>query len=361
LLFLVFFSQHNFEIFNAVMNALILEDYNHLVYKNFPEPVLTAEDVLVRIRACGICGSDVHGFDGSTGRRIPPLIMGHEASGVIAEVGSNVEKFKPGDRVTFDSTIYCGTCFYCRRGEINLCDHRRVLGVSCDEYRQHGAFAEYAAVPQHIIYPLPAGISFEQSAMVEPCSVAFHAVQVTPLSINATAVVVGAGIIGLLVIQTLRAAGCGQIIAVDLDPEKLELARQLGADIGLNPAEEDAVSMIKKMTGNRGADMAFDAVGLNASLSTALNSIRKGGDLTLIGNLSSEVKLALQAVVTGEVTLHGSCASRGEYPACLDMIARGTINVDALISTVAPLAEGARWFERLYQKEKGLLKVMLTP
>ena len=343
------------------MRALILEEYNHLVYKNFAEPVLTAEDVLVQIKACGICGSDVHGLDGSTGRRIPPLIMGHEASGVIAEVGSNVEKYKPGDRVTFDSTIYCGTCFYCRRGEINLCDRRRVLGVSCDEYRQQGALAEYVAVPQHIVYPLPAGISFEQSALVEPCSVAFHAVQLTPLALNASAVVVGAGIIGLLVIQSLRAAGCGQIIAVDLDSERLALARQLGADIGLNPDEKEAVSAIKKMTGARGADMAFDAVGLEASLGTALSSVRKGGQLTLIGNLSPEVKLALQSVVTGEITLHGSCASRGEYPACLDMIARGKINVDSLISAVAPLSEGARWFERLYQKEKGLLKVILTP
>ena len=343
------------------MKALILDGYKHLVYKNFPEPVLTADDVLVRIKACGICGSDVHGWDGSTGRRIPPLVMGHEASGVVAEVGSNVKKYKPGERVTFDSTIYCGTCFFCSRGQINLCDHRRVLGVSCDEYRQHGALAEYVAVPQHIIYAVPAGISFEQSAMAEPCSVAFHAVQMTPLTINDTAVVVGAGIIGLLMVQTLRVAGCGQIIAVDPEPEKLVLARQLGADTGLNPDEEDAVSAIKKMTGNQGADIVFDAVGLNASLGTALHSVRKGGHLTLIGNLAPEVKLALQDVVTSEVTLHGSCASRGEYPACLDMIARGAINVDGLISAVAPLSEGARWFERLYRREKGLLKVILTP
>jgi len=343
------------------MKALVLEEYNKLVYKDMPDPRAGPDEVLVQIKAGGICGSDVHGMDGSTGRRIPPLIMGHEAAGVIAGVGSNVQKYHPGQRVTFDSTVYCGTCFFCRRGDINLCDHRRVLGVSCDDYRQHGTFAEYVAVPERIIYPLPEKISFEQSAMVEPCSVAFHAVDITTRALNDNAVVVGAGIIGLLVIQTLRASGCGQIIAVDLESQRLELARQLGADVGLNPDGADVAAEIKKMTGKRGAAMAFDAVGINASLQTALNCLRKGGALTLIGNLNPQVDLALQTVVTGEINVQGSCASRGDYPACLDMIARGAIDVDALISASAPLADGAQWFERLYAKEKGLIKVVLNP
>ena len=128
------------------------------------------------MRACGICGSDVHGMDGSTGRRIPPLIMGHEAAGEIAEVGAGVSGWKPGDRVTFDSTIYCGRCWHCLRGEVNLCDERRVLGVSCAEYRRDGAFAEFVAVPERILYRLPDDLSFEQAAMVEAVSVAVHAV-----------------------------------------------------------------------------------------------------------------------------------------------------------------------------------------
>jgi len=343
------------------MKALVLEEYNRLVFKEMPDPPFGQDEVLIRVKAAGICGSDVHGMDGSTGRRIPPLIMGHEASGVIAEAGSNVRQYKPGQRVTFDSTVYCGICFYCRRGEVNLCDQRRVLGVSCADYRQHGTFAEYVVVPRHIVYPLPDKIGFEQSAMVEPCSVAFHAVSITPLSLNDTAVVVGAGIIGLLVIQALRISGAGQIIAVDLEPARLALARQLGADEVLNAKDDDPVSAIKKITGNRGADAAFDAVGLNASLKTALGSLRKGGALTLIGNLNSEVALALQTVVTGEITLRGSCASRGDYPACLAMVARGAVKVDPLISATAPLSEGAQWFQRLYEKEPGLIKVILHP
>ena len=343
------------------MKALVLEEYNRLAFKEMPDPQFGPDDVLIRVKAAGICGSDVHGMDGSTGRRIPPLIMGHEASGVIAAAGSNAGHYEPGRRVTFDSTVYCGICSYCRRGDVNLCDQRRVLGVSCADYRQHGTFAEYVAVPRHIVYPLPDKITFEQSAMVEPCSVAFHAVAITPLSLNDTAVVVGAGIIGLLVIQTLRISGAGRIIAVDLEPGRLALARRLGADEVLHANDGDPVSAIRKITGNRGADAAFDAVGLNASLKTALGSLRKGGALTLIGNLNSEVALALQTVVTGEITLRGSCASRGDYPACLAMIARGAVKVDPLISATAALADGARWFQRLYEKEPGLIKVILHP
>ncbi|MGD8520294.1 MAG: galactitol-1-phosphate 5-dehydrogenase [Desulfobacterales bacterium] len=343
------------------MKALVLKEYNQLVYADVARPTMGPDDVLIEVKACGICGSDVHGMDGSTGRRIPPIVMGHEAAGIVAEVGSNVKNIQPGEHVTFDSTVYCGSCFYCLRGKINLCDQRRVLGVSCDEYSQNGALAEYVAVPQHILYRLPEGVSFEHAAMVEPCSIAFHAVNRTPTSLNITAIVVGAGMIGLLVIQTLRAVGCGKIIAVDIEPEKLELSRQFGADITVNSSAVEAVSEIQKLTHQRGADVVIEAVGITDSMKTALASVRKGGAVTVIGNLSPHVELPLQRLVAGEITLYGSCASQGDYPACLDMIARGAINVGPLISSIAPLSEGASWFQRLYQKEKGLLKVILVP
>jgi len=343
------------------MKALILKDYNHFEYEDVPDPQISPNEVLIWVKACGICGSDVHGMDGSTGRRIPPLIMGHEASGIIEETGSDVNDFTAGDRVTFDSTIYCGTCHFCRRGMINLCDNRRVLGVSCDEYRQHGAFAEYVAVPRHILYPLPKGLSFEHASMVEPLSVAFHAVARTPVSLNDTAVVVGTGMIGLLTIQALRAAGCGTIIAVDIDDDRLELAKKLGADTGLNSGKNNVIREIMKLTDNRGADLAFEIVGITPVCTTAVDALRKGGFLILIGNLSPVVEMPLQKIVSREITLYGSCASRGEYPACLDMMAREAVRVDPLISATAPLADGVSWFKRLYDREPGLMKVILKP
>jgi L-iditol 2-dehydrogenase len=341
------------------MNALVLEERMRLALRQAPDPRPGTGEVLVRIRACGICGSDVHGMDGSTGRRIPPIIMGHEASGIIQAVGAEVVGWAPGDRVTFDSTIYCGECWYCARGRINLCDRRRVLGVSCADYRQDGAFAEYVAVPSRILYRLPEGLSFERAAMVEALSVALHAVRITPVGPGDTAVVVGAGMIGLLAVQALRSAGC-TVVAIDVEEGRCEKARLLGADRALL-AGPDATREVRSMTGGRGADAAFEVVGSSAALATALASLRKGGSLTLVGNLAPVVDLGLQAAVTGEITIRGSCASCWEYPACLSMIARNTVNVDALISAVAPLAEGPRWFKRLYEKEKGLMKVILVP
>ena len=289
------------------------------------------------MKACGICGSDVHGMDGSTGRRRPPIIMGHEAAGVIAAVGPSVTDWKIGDRVTFDSTIYCGTCReFCRQGRINLCDNRRVLGVSCDDYRQHGAFGEYVAVPKHILYRLPDGLSFGHAAMVEAVSIAIHALQRTPVQLNDTAVVVGAGMIGLLVIQAARAAGCGRIIAVDTEEKRLVLAEALGATDSVCVSNLDTSSAVAKtvlsLTGSRGADVVFEVVGIEATVTAALNCVRKGGRVTLIGNLSPTVAFPLQAVVTREIALTGSCASSGEYPACLAMIALGAIKVNPLIA-----------------------------
>jgi len=343
------------------MKALVLVESNRFSYSEMPLPEIGVEEVLIAVKACGICGSDVHGMDGSSGRRIPPLIMGHEASGVIEKLGAKVTGWEIGDRVTFDSTVYCGECYFCRRGEINLCDDRQVLGVSCEDYRRQGAFAEYVAVPQHILYRLPETISFEQAAMVEPLSVAVHAVERTSISSNDTAVVVGAGMIGLLVVQALRAAGCGQVIAVDIDSQRLELADKLGAEVGLNSETDDVVGEVLQRTNDRGANVAFEVVGISATMQTALASLRKGGSLTLVGNIAPEVTLPLQAVVTREMTLTGSCASQGEYPACLELMARGTIDVDTLMSAIAPLADGAEWFKRLYEKQEDLMKVILRP
>ncbi|MHC5034207.1 MAG: zinc-dependent alcohol dehydrogenase [Planctomycetota bacterium] len=343
------------------MKALVLKEYNQLAYEDVPEPEAGPDDVLIQVKACGICGSDVHGLDGSTGRRIPPVIMGHEASGVIARAGTNASEFAEGDRVTFDSNIFCGSCEFCRAGQTNLCDDRRVLGVSCDEYRQDGAFAEFVAVPQHILYGLPEGITFEQASTVEPLSVAYHGVSRLPLSGDDTAVVVGAGMIGLMAMQALRAAGCARVVAVDLAKDRLEMARELGADGVLSPEDCDVAAEVREMTDGQGADVAVEAVGVTPAVQTAVNCLKKGGALALIGNVSPTVDLPLQTVVTREISLHGSYCSTGDYPVCLDLIVSGRVNVDAVISAVAPLAEGASWFERLYNREPGLMKVILAP
>jgi len=341
------------------MKALLLTKPCELHYTDAPEPEIGDGDVLVRVAACGICGSDVHGYDGSSGRRIPPLIMGHEAAGIVERVGSAVQNVKPGDRVTFDSTVFCGECDYCKSGRVNLCEQRMVLGVSCGDYRRHGAFAEFVAVPQHIIYKLPDSLPLEHAAMIEAVSIAVHAVSRVSLKQSDCALVIGSGMIGLLVIQVLRHAGCKRIIAVDQQPERLALARQLGAHETIDASTENVGERIANLTG--GVDVAFEAVGSEATINTAIASLRKGGHLVLIGNLAPRVEVPLQAIVTRELTLHGSCASAGEYPRCIELMASGAIDVGPLISATVPLSEGAMWFDKLYNREPGLMKVLLQP
>ena len=159
------------------MKALVLTEYKNLELQDFPKPEVSDHEVLIQVEAVGICGSDIHGYDGSTGRRIPPLVMGHEAAGTVVQVGAKVEGLKPGQAVALDSTVWCGQCEPCQKGRLNLCDNRQVLGVSCDDYRRHGAFAQWVSVPAHIAYPIPEGVSFDEAALAEAVSVALHAVR----------------------------------------------------------------------------------------------------------------------------------------------------------------------------------------
>lgn len=343
------------------MKALVLTAYNKLEYMDMPDPEINPDEVLVEVRACGICGSDVHGLDGSTGRRIPPLIMGHEASGVIIGTGSGVTRWQTGDRVTFDSTVYPLDDWHTLQGRYNLSDNREVLGVSPGTYRRHGAFAQYLAVPQHILYRIPDNVSFVQAAMVEPVAVALHALSLSGIQVGESVLVAGAGMIGLCLIQSVAASGASPVMVADISDQKLALARELGADVTFNPQSGSITAKVAELTSGRGADVAFEAVGISETVGMAIELVRKGGRVVLVGNLSAKIEFPLQSVVTREINVRGSCAIRGEYESALRLISNGKICVDPLISAVAPLSEGAEWFSRLYAREPGLNKVILVP
>jgi L-iditol 2-dehydrogenase len=217
------------------------------------------------------------------------------------------------------------------------------------------------ALPQYIVYRLPDTVSFEQAAMIEAVSIAVHAARRTPLKLGASVVVVGAGMIGQLVIQISRQSGCGQLIAIDLHDSRLQMAMRFGADLAIRADAPDLQAQILSRTNGRGADVAFEVAGTEVSFNAAVASLRKGGTLTLIGNLSPKVEMPLQQIVTREITLYGSCASSGEYPACIELLARGKVDVLPLMSACAALEEGPMWFERLYRQEAGLMKVILKP
>lgn len=343
------------------MKALLLSEYSRLDIVDVPMPRPGVGEVLVKVQACGICGSDVHGYDGSSGRRIPPLIMGHEAAGTIASTGPGVSDLREGQAVTFDSTVYCGECEYCRRGDVNLCLKREVLGVSTPDFKRQGAFAEYVVLPRRIVHTLPDNFDFVQAAMVEPLSVALHAVKLSNLPENGSALVIGAGMIGLLVVQALKHAGCTNILVSDIDDSRLALAKELGATHTVNAKSSDAVAEVQRHTHGMGVDVALEAVGSTPTVKTAIESVRRGGTVTLIGNIAPTVEIPLQIVVSRQLRLQGTAASAGEYPECIDLLARGEINLNPLISMIAPLEQGPQWFDRLHAREANLMKVILTP
>jgi L-iditol 2-dehydrogenase len=344
-----------------MMKALVLAQYSNLQIDNVPIPVPSPDELLIRVAACGICGSDVHGYDGSTGRRIPPIIMGHEAAGVVEAIGSEVTGFSIGDRVTFDSTVYCGTCNFCIAGEVNLCNNRQVIGVSCGEYSRSGAFAEFLVIPARIAYHLPEALSFPEAAMLEAVSVALHGVAVSQMIGEETVLVIGAGMIGLLLLQAARAAGASRVFITDVDATRLRLARDLSADQTILGSGPNLIEQILLLTNGTGVDIVLEAVGRDETIAAGIDCVRKGGTVTLVGNISPQVTIPLQKVVSRQIRLQGSCASAGEYPEAMRLIAEGKIKVAPLITAVSSIDEGPSWFERLHSREPNLMKVILDP
>jgi threonine dehydrogenase-like Zn-dependent dehydrogenase len=329
--------------------------------REVPVPQPTEDEVLVRVKAVGICGSDVHGYTGTTGRRIPPIIMGHEASGVVESVGRNVTNVAVGDRVTFDSTVYCNQCPACRVGRVNLCQSRKIIGVSTPTFRAEGAMAEYVVVPSWIIHKLPAAVSFEEAAMIEPAGVGMHAARITPIEPHDVVLVIGAGQIGLLTMQGARIKGAGTLVVMDVKEDRLTFAKTLGADVTINSAAGDPAEALQRAIGRPDADVVFEAVGLEATVALGIHLTKLGGHLTLIGNVTPKIQVNLQEIISREVTIRGSAAIAGEYPACLNYIAQRRLQVKPLISRIVPLSQGQASFDALHHGEAGLMKILLRP
>ena len=348
------------------MQALVLENARDLHLRDIPEPAVGPLDVLIKVKACGICGSDVHGYDGATGRRIPPLVMGHEAAGVVAKIGAEVHSFRIGDRVTFDSTISCGKCLFCSKGDVNLCDNRhgsRRLLQATTAPRRRG-FAEYVFLfpnTSSMVYPTRFHLRKRRSSRRS------QLLCMPRKSPAASSPAIQAVVIrrrhesDSWLSRRFQVYGCSKIIAVDLEESKLALARSLGADETMLATDPDLSAKLKASTEGRGPDIAVEVVGIQKSILTAIENVRRGGTVTLVGNLAPVVEIPLQTVVTRQLKLQGSCASAGEYRECIHLMDTGAINVDPLISALAPLSEGAEWFNRLYAREPGLMKVILQP
>jgi len=287
--------------------------------------------------------------------------MGHEAAGVVAQTGKNVTDFSAGDRVCFDSTVYCNQCPACKEGLLNRCATRQVLGVSVPEFKRHGAFAEFVAVPHWIVAKLPADMSFVQAALLEPASIGTHAANRPSITDNDTVLVIGAGTIGLFILQAAKLRGAKKTIACDINGFRLDLAKQIGADECIDPHKIALTNAVHGQTNGLGADVTFEAVGFAETFHQAVSATKTGGTLVAVGNVAKEIEFNLQELVSRELTFTGSYASAGEFRTCIDLIASGRINVAPLVSEVRPLEEGPAAFKRLLKAEENLLKIVLEP
>jgi L-iditol 2-dehydrogenase len=243
---------------------------------------------------------------------------------------------------------------------------RQVLGVSCGTYRRHGCFAEYVVVPQHAVYVIPDSLTFVQASLLEPLTIALHALRLGGSGAHTnSAVVVGCGTIGLTLISALAAKGCRAIAAIDIDASRLATAKKHGATIGFSGNDSDVaagvVAWAKQHGSGDGADLVVEAVGTTAAVQIAIDSAARGATVVLVGNVSPRIEFALQTVVTRQLRILGSCSSAGCYPEAIELVASGRVDLDHLVSRVAPLSEGAEWFRRLVQREDGLVKVVLEP
>ena len=338
------------------MRALVYENPYEMPLREIEPPVAGPDDVIVTVQAAGVCGSDVHGFTGRTGRRMPGIVMGHEFTGVVSDTGRNVAEYAPGDRVVVQPLTTCGTCEMCRAGQPNVCVSRTMIGM-----HTHGAYAEAVRVPVRQLYRLPDNVSWETGAMVEPLAVALHAVNRTPFNLMDTVVIVGAGTIGLLTLLAARIKGAGRVIVTDLSPHRLELAQSLGADVVVNIAQQDALAAVNEVTNGKGADAAIEAVGMSATVQQALAVIRIGGHITWIGNSAPEVTLNMQQVVTREITIHGTYGFNQEFGLAIEALRLGRIDVSPLIERVAPLEHGPELVHDLAKGRLDAAKVILKP
>ena len=340
------------------MQAIVFHGKHQLALEDVPEPKLAPGEVLVQVAACGICGSDLHGYEGHSPRRdrSVPLIMGHEFTGRVAALGSEVTgDLAVGERVVVHPQISCGRCRACRAGLTNICPNMSILGIE-----RAGAFAEYVAVPADRLFRLPAHLSDQDGALVETLSIQVHLFQQVPRPLLRTVVVLGAGPQGLFAVQLARLAGASQVIATEIIPRRMELAAQLGATTVLR-GDEDVVGRVLALTDGWGADFIVDAVGLPATRRQGIAALAPGGTLGLVGLVPGETPVEFNPVVNRELTVRGSYScTDDDLTRSLELLAGRQIRLDGMLA-LAPLREGVSCFDRLLDPTSGLTKVVLQP
>lgn len=330
------------------MKAAVFHGQKDIRLEDVPEPEIRAESVKVKVDWCGICGTDLHEYlagpifippEGSphpiTGETLP-LTIGHEFAGEVVEVGDESAGVSTGDRVAIEPVFRCGECAACQRGFPNLCEKLGFYGLMGGG----GGLSEFAVVPSYMLHRLPEGLTTEQGALAEPIAVGLRAVRQAGFREGQSAVVFGAGPIGAVTVQCLRASGAGQIMVAEVSDARKQKALDLGADVVIDPSEEVVVERVREMTDGEGADHSFDAAGVQETLQTALHATRRSGTVTIVSIWEGPVQINPNDIVLSELNVVGSIAYKPEdFADTITMLKDGGIKTEGIITERIPLSE----------------------
>jgi len=325
-------------------------------FKKRTLPPLGAHDVLLKVKACSICGGDLHIYKGKHPLAPLPMAIGHEISGEVTETGKAVSNVSRGDRVAVEPVITCGTCYFCLRGEYHLCQN-----IGYQYSSGQGGFTPYFVVSENWVHRLPDSISFEEGALLEPLAVAVHAARKAQVELGNSAAIFGAGGIGLFLLQVVKAAGGSEVFIVDLLEHRLKTALSLGAKFSINAGEEDPVERIFKETRGLGVDRSFEAVGLEKTFRQSAESLKKGGICVLIGLFEDpwNVKFPVNLFVQREIQIRGCRGYCWDFQVAIELVRNGRVRLNPLISHQLPLSDLPKAFEILLDPKAKANKVVI--
>jgi 2-desacetyl-2-hydroxyethyl bacteriochlorophyllide A dehydrogenase len=334
------------------MKAAVFQRIGQVEVQDVPRPELAADEVLVRVGYCGICGSDVEAL--RTGMYEPGLIIGHEFAGTVDQVGPEVTGWQAGDRVVVNDAIPCGACAFCREGRLDGCEDLTMVGVTHD-----GGLAEHVKTAVKGLHRLPDEVTLRQGALVEPLAVALHGVRRSRLEPGDRVLVMGAGPIGLLTLQCALLAGARSAVVTEIDPTRAELARRLGAAVVLDPSRENVGVALSGLTNGQGPDVIYICTGAPDPYRDAVSLVRKGGQIFVLGLCVEPVDADFMSVVLSDLCIEGSLAGRAEFPAAIDFVAQHRVDVESLITHEIPLDEVAEGLGLAGAPGSGAVKVLV--
>ena len=343
------------------MKAAVLHKIGDLRYEEVEIPRLKEGEALIKVKACGVCSSDIPRVM-EKGTYSFPLIPGHELSGEVVRIKGTSQGFKEGDRVAVFPLIPCYKCSYCKMGRYNLCDNYSYLGSRCN-----GGFAEYVKAPMENLIKIPQKVSYEEAALTEPASVALHGLRRAKMDVGDKIAILGTGPIGILLAQWARIWGAGEIFLVDIDKKKLEVAREYDFAKLINAVESNPMEEIRKDTKGRGVDIAIEAAGTPTTFKESIKLARKGGKVVFLGNMRGEVTLPenlIPSILRKELTLYGTWNSsfthlpKNEWATSLQFMEKGKLKVGPLITHRFKLRQAKEAFQMMYEKREFYNKVV---